>query len=86
MAVLDTREMDELARSIAAKLVARVPPTKLDMHNNKAGERLRNTHDASFSRAAKYARPHPLNIYKRARLGNTFRWALKSGSAARQER
>ena len=73
----DTREVDQLARSIAEELVSRVPPAKLDTQTRKAAERLRNTHDAIFARAAKYSRTHRLNIYKRARLGNVFRWALK---------
>jgi hypothetical protein len=73
----DTAEIDELARSIAAELVKRVPPSTLDAHTKKAAERLRNTHDAIFDRAAKFARTQKLNIYKKARLGNQFRWSLK---------
>lgn len=73
----DTREIDDFARSIAAELVKRVPPATLDAHTRKAADRLRNTHDAIFARAGKFARTHPLNIYKRARLGNQFRWTLK---------
>jgi hypothetical protein len=80
MALLDwfrTREVDELAAAIAAELVKRVPPGALESRTRKAAERLRNTHDAIFARAGKFARTHPLNVYKRARLGNQFRWALK---------
>jgi hypothetical protein len=72
-----TKEIDELAAAIAAELVKRVPPTALDSRTKKAAERLRNTHDAIFARAGKYARTHRLNVYKRARLGNQFQWALK---------
>ena len=67
-----TREVDELAAAIAAELVKRVPPAALDAHTRKAAQRLRNTHDAIFARAAKFARTHPLNVYQRARLGNQF--------------
>lgn len=80
----DTREVDELARSIAAELVKRVPPAALESHTKKAAERLRNTHDAIFSRAAKFARTHRLNIYTRARLGNQFRWALREAGYPRE--
>ncbi len=72
-----TREVDELAAAIAAELVKRVPPGALESRTRKAAERLRNTHDAIFARAGKFARTHPLNVYKKARLGNQFRWALK---------
>jgi len=73
----DTREIDELAQAIAAELVKRVPPSALDSHTRAAADRLRNTHDAVFARAGKFARTQTLNIYKKARLGNQFRWALK---------
>ena len=72
-----TREVDELAAAIAAELAKRVPPGALESRTRKAAERLRNTHDAIFARAGKFARTHPLNVYKRARLGNQFRWALR---------
>src|SRR3972149_6657780 len=73
----DTVEIDELARSIAAELATRVPPATLGSQDKTAATRLRNTHDAIFARAGKFARTHKLNIYKKARLGNQFRWALR---------
>jgi hypothetical protein len=73
----DTGEVDEFARSIAAELVKRVPPTSLEARDEKAAKRLANTHQAVFSRAGQFARTHKLNVYKKARLGNQFRWALK---------
>jgi hypothetical protein len=80
MGILDwfkTQEVDELAAAIAAELVKRVPPAALESRTRKAAERLRNTHEAIFGRAGKFARTHPLSVYQRARLGNQFRWALK---------
>lgn len=74
---LNTQEIDELARAITAELVKRVPPSTLPASDKKAAVRLRNTHDAVFARAGKFARTHKLNVYKKARLGNQFRWALK---------
>jgi hypothetical protein len=73
----DTKVEDELIRAIAADLIKRVPPDALPLRDKKAAVRLRNTHDAVFARAAKFARAHKLNIYKKARLGNQFRWALR---------
>lgn len=80
----DTGEVDELARAIAAELVKRVPPASLDSHAKKAADRLRNTQDAIFARAGKFARTHRLNIYKKARLGNQFRWALREAGYPRE--
>jgi hypothetical protein len=73
----DTRESDELAGAIVAELIKRVPPDTLPAKDKKAAIRLRNTHDAIFARAGKYARTHKLNVYKKARFANQFRWALK---------
>ena len=80
----NTAEIDELARSIAAELVKRVPPSALDSHTKKAAVRLKNTHEAIFARAGKFARTHKLNIYKKARFGNQFRWALKEAGYPRE--
>ena len=73
----DTRAGDELARAIVAELVVRVPPATLPAKDKKAATKLRNTHDAVFARAGKFARTHRLNLYKKARFANQIRWALK---------
>jgi hypothetical protein len=73
----DTREGDGLAREIVAELTKRVPPTTLPAKDKKAAIRLRNTHEAVFARAGKFARTHKLNVYKKARFANQFKWALK---------
>jgi hypothetical protein len=74
---LDTGEVDDFARLIAAELVKRVPPASLEAIDRKAAKKLAHTHQAVFSRAGTFALTHKLNVYKRARLGNQFRWALK---------
>ena len=73
----DTRDIDEFARSIASELIKRVPPTSLDSRKKKTVGQLKSSHHAIFTRAENFARTHPLNVYKRARVGNSFRWALK---------
>jgi hypothetical protein len=73
----DTGEVDEFARVIAGELVKRAPPGALDAGDERAAKRLSNTHQAVFSRAEQFARTHELNVYKKARLGNQFRWELK---------
>jgi hypothetical protein len=37
-----------------------------------------NTQHAILARAEAFARTHRLNIYKKGRLGNQYRWALKA--------
>ncbi len=73
----DTSEVDALAAAITADLVRRVPPSRLDARDRDAALTLRKAQEAVFARAAKFARTHKLNLFKKARLGNQFRWALR---------
>lgn len=72
----DTREVDALAAAITADLVRRVPPSSLEARDRQTALALRKAQEAVFARAAKFARTHKLNLYKKARLGSQFRWAL----------
>jgi hypothetical protein len=73
----NTKEVDEFSDSIIADLVRRLPPSGADTEARKGVERLRKTHDAIFARVEKFARSRSLNLYKKARLGNRIKWALK---------
>jgi hypothetical protein len=33
--------------------------------------------EGTFNRAAEFRKQHKLGVYKKARLGNTFRWELQ---------
>jgi hypothetical protein len=77
MGWFDTKEGDALAEEIVIELVKRVPPSTLPAKDKKTAIRLRNTHDAIFARAGKFARTHRLNVYKKARFANKFRWGLR---------
>jgi hypothetical protein len=77
MAILkwfDTREVDQFARDLAQDLIGRLPPR--DPGKKAAPERLRNTRDALTARTSAFARNHKINWFKRAHLGNTFKWEL----------
>jgi hypothetical protein len=71
------REIDELVDSIVADLVKRFPPGKLDVPVEKAAKRLRGVHNAAFNRVETFAKSRPLNVYKKAHLGNRFKWSLR---------
>jgi hypothetical protein len=73
----DTREVDEFADSIAADLISHFPLSELEDQKRKGPSRLKKTHDAIFARAEVFAITQHLNLYKKARLGNRFKWALK---------
>lgn len=71
----DTKEVDEFARTLAGDLIGRFPPPP-GPAKKATPERMRNSHDAIVSRAAAFARMHKINWFKKAHLGNTFKWAL----------
>jgi len=72
------REIDELVDSVVADLVKRFPPGGLDdMPAAKAAKRLKGVHNAAFHRVDAFARSRPLNVYKKAHLGNRFKWSLR---------
>lgn len=77
----DTKEVDEVADAIVADLVKRLPPSP-GPHTRKTADRLRKTHDVIFARLEQFALSHKLNIYKKARLANRVRWALREAGYA----
>lgn len=76
------KQVDELVDSIVADLVKRFPPDKLDLPVEKAAKRLKGVHNAAFSRVETFARTRPLNLYKKAHLGNRFKWSLREAGYA----
>lgn len=72
----NTQEADEFAMTIAEELASRVPLDEGKRRSRQTPERLQHTHEALVGRASAFARGHKLNWYKKAHLGNTFRWAL----------
>jgi hypothetical protein len=73
----ETGEIDQFAQSIAAKLIERAPPSSLTALTKKTVGGLKHSHHEVFSQAQKFALSHRLNLYTKARMGNTFRWALR---------
>ena len=71
------KEADEFADAIVADLAKRFPPSGMGALTKKAVERLRKTHDSIFRRVEIFARAQHLNTYKKAHLGNRFKWALQ---------
>jgi hypothetical protein len=87
MAILtwfDTSEVDEFARALAQDLIGRLPVNQPENGKKTTPERLRNTRDAILSRTAAFARTHNINWYKKAHLGNTFKWELRSAGYDQQ--
>jgi len=73
-----TRKVNEFAKSLAQDVARRYPPA---IANNPAQivsqKRLSGILEEAFTRAAEFNREHKLGWYKKAKLGNEFRWELK---------
>ena len=73
-----TRKVTEFAKSLAQGVAKRYPPA---IANNPAQmvsqKRLSGILEEAFTNAAKFNRENRLGWYKKAKLGNEFRWELK---------
>ena len=73
-----TRKINEFARSLAHDVSKRYPPA---IANNPAQmvsqKRLTGILEEAFTRAAEFNRENRLGWFKKAKLGNEFRWELK---------
>jgi len=73
-----TRKVTEFAKGLAQDVAKRYPPA---IANNPAQmvsqKRLTSILEEAFVRAAEFKREHKLGWYKKAKLGNEFRWELK---------
>ena len=72
------RKVNEFAKSLAQDVAKRYPPA---IANNPAQmvsqKRLTVILEEAFGRAAEFNRENRLGWYKKAKLGNEFRWELK---------
>ena len=73
-----SRKVTEFAKSLAQDVAKRYPPA---IANNPAQmvsqKRLSGILEEAFTRAAEFNRENKLGWYKKAKLGNEFRWGLK---------
>lgn len=72
------KQVDEFAKGLAQEIAKRYPPTmdKGSGERKISQKRLTNILEEAFKKAADFRRQHKLGVYKKARLGNTFRWEL----------
>ena len=73
----DTKEVDALADRLAGELVKRVPPSEIIAHGKKAEAGHLKTREAILRQVKNFTGKNRLNVYKKARLANRFKWALK---------
>ena len=72
------KDVDEFARTLARDVAKRYPP-ELDNQPQKriSANRITRVLEDAYDRAVQYNKTEHLGLYRKARLGNSFRWELK---------
>lgn len=82
---VSSKQVDEFAKNLALEISKRYPPT-LDAGSERriSQKRLTGILEDTFSRAIDFKKQNKLGVYKKARLGNTFRWELQEMGYSKQ--
>jgi len=69
--------LEEFATGLAADLARRFPPASESRTDAGAVHQIKVILEGLAARAVRYRDEHKLGIYRKAKLGNVFRWKLK---------
>jgi hypothetical protein len=72
----DTREITEFATQLALDMNRRFPPASESRTDAGATHQLKVILEGLSARAVRFHAEQKLGIYKKAKLGNVFRWKL----------
>jgi hypothetical protein len=80
MAIFDrfsSKDVDQFAKSLAVEISKRYPPS-LDRAKEKkiSQNRIAKVLEDAYSKAIQFKSERNFGVYRKARLGNTFRWEL----------
>lgn len=74
---LDTRDLEEFATGLALDLARRFPPEGESRTDAGAKHQITVILEGLAARALRYHEQHRLGLYKKAKLGNVFKWKLR---------
>lgn len=77
MGLVDTKEVEAFATTLAEDLGRRFPPASEKRTDAGAVNQLKVILEGLENRAARFRDEKRLGLYKKAKLGNVFRWKLK---------
>lgn len=77
LGLVDTREVEAFAVALAEDFGRRFPPASENRTDAGAAHQLKVILDGLGMRAARFRDEKQLGLYKKAKLGNVFRWKLK---------
>jgi hypothetical protein len=73
------KQIDEFATALAEAVTKRYPPALEKSAEKKMSvNRITKVLEDTFEKAVEFHRANKLSVYKKARLGNSFKWELKS--------
>jgi len=75
--LINTQELEEFATVLANDLGRRFPPASESRTDPGAKFQLKVILEGLGARAVRYHAEHKLSVYKKAKLGNVFKWKLK---------
>lgn len=73
----DASEAKEFGNSLARFYMNRIPPGSSSGKNMPTAKKQQEVVDKMFQQVARFKLDHKLNVYKKAQLGNAFKWTLK---------
>jgi hypothetical protein len=75
--MFDTKELEQFATGLAEDLGRRFPPASEARTDTGAKNQVKVILDGLAARALRYHEQNRLGVYKKAKLGNVFKWKLK---------
>ena len=72
-----TTEVDDLADRLAGTLVKRIPVARFGDYSKKAVVIKIKTRETMLRQVRDFTSKRSLNVYKKARLANQFKWRLR---------
>jgi hypothetical protein len=77
LGLVDTKEVEAFATALADDLGRRFPPASEKRTDAGARHQINVILEGLGTRAARFRDEKQLGLYKKAKLGNVFRWKLK---------
>ena len=88
MGILDRfsgKDVDIVAKSLAAEVAKRYPPALENSPQKKISHnRIAKVLEDIYQKAIEFHQQSKLGVYRKARLGNTFQWELKELGYSKQ--
>lgn len=74
--LIDTRDLENFAGTLAEDLNRRFPPASEARTDTGAKNQIKVILDGLSARAVRYHQEHKLGVYRKAKLANVFKWRL----------